>query len=122
MKDNNTAAALQALRDELGGVFDMVEGPLSGQRPTFYVVHRAKEAAVRNDTRLLRGDVVTPVEQQTLDKGPFEAQRVADLLEVVMHLEMEHLGVRPCRVSVDIETRTATGPLYRIRFLGAIVT
>ena len=29
MKDNNTAAALQALRDELGGVFDMVEVPLS---------------------------------------------------------------------------------------------
>lgn len=121
MTDTNSAAALFGLRDELGGVFDMLSGPLSGQRPTFYAVHRAKAAAVKNDTRLVRGDVVTPVEKHTLEKGPFEAQRVADLLEVIMHLEMEHLGVRPCRVSVNIENRTTIELLYRITFLGAIV-
>jgi len=38
-----------------------------------------------------------------------------------MHLGMEQLSVRPCRVSVVIDTHTMTEPHYRIKLIGAIV-
>jgi hypothetical protein len=76
----------------------------------------SEEVAVANDTALVRADVITSVGQSTVDKGPF-----ADLPEATMHLDMEQLGVRPCRVSVVFDTHTMTEPHYRIKLIGAIV-
>lgn len=120
MTNASASAALLALREELCDVFDGLCSPFRASTPTLQVVRRAKEAAVANGTVLVRADVLTPVGQSVLTKGPFEVQRVAELLEATMHLEMEQLRVRPCRVTVVIDTHTVTEH-YRITLVGAIV-
>ena len=121
MTNEDTAAALLALREELGDVLDEFSSLYRALPPTQRVVRWARETALANRTVLVRADVLAPVRQSVLTKGPFEVQRVAELLEVTMHLEMEQLSVRPCRVSVVVETRYVSEPHYRITLVGAIV-
>lgn len=69
MTKENIAALLLALRQELGDALSELNSPFQASTPTLQVVRRAKEAALANNTVLVRTDVLTPVGQACSPKG-----------------------------------------------------